>query len=340
MGRIFLQIKNLIKVFNDKKVLEIEEIYFEKGKIHIITGPNGAGKTTLMNILSFLNEPDSGEIIFEGGSFNYLRLKKREIMQRMAFVSQNPYIFKTSVKKNIEYGLRWRNFPEEEIEKKVKSIMDKLEITHLEKRKPKELSGGEIQMIALARALVLEPDILFLDEPTANMDKKNERLVESIVKETNLERNITVFFATNNLHQAYRIGDTVITLINGRVISKLLENLYKGILIKENENYFFKTKKLKISVPPRVEESQFTKHISIAPEDILVSRTPIESSARNSFKGRIVKIEEEKDASVKLLIDGGEEFIVKITRLSFNEMRLNLGEEVYLTFKTSSVRFI
>src|SRR3972149_5255259 len=117
MGKIKLEIKNLVKNFNSKKILEISGCRFEEGKIYSLYGPNGAGKTTLLHILAFLTEPSAGEIFFEGRRAEDTASGKKNLIKEITLVHQNPYLFGTTVSKNISYGLKLRDMDREEIKK-------------------------------------------------------------------------------------------------------------------------------------------------------------------------------------------------------------------------------
>ena len=189
--------------------------------------------------------------------------------------------------------------------------------------------------MVIARALVIEPEVLFLDEPTASIDQKHIDVVERIIKKIKKEIKTTVIFATHDLSQAYRLADEVISLLDGKIIKQVPENLLWGEIIEEDGLKRFKTMgDIKFAI---VSEKVGLAYISIDPRDIILSYEQFQSSARNSFLGKITKIIEQNHL-VKLEIDIGIPLVVIITGESFFKMNLNLGNKVYLTFKASAVK--
>jgi tungstate transport system ATP-binding protein len=203
-----------------------------------------------------------------------------------------------------------------------------------EKRKAKELSGGEVQRVAIARGLALNPRVLLLDEPTANIDEATRRVLERVIVDINKKYDTTIIFSTHDLSLAYRVSDEVISLFDGRIVASPVENILHGQIIKFNDVSVFDTGKLKLEV---VADSPKAMHLSINPEEILISKDKISSSARNSFKGRVIQISEE-ERFIKLAVDIGENLKVKVTKKSFTEMALSIGSEIYLTFKSSAIK--
>jgi tungstate transport system ATP-binding protein len=331
MDNFQFEVREMTKAYNGKKVLDISHLTIKKGRIYGMMGPNGAGKTTLLYILSLLLPPTSGKIYFEG--VDTCEVNQYSLRQEMTLILQNPLLFNTTVEGNIAYGLRVRGVEEEEQKKRVKECLKLVGLDSFEKRRAKDLSGGEIQRVAIARALALNPMALLLDEPTANVDRGSVALLEKILKELNQRFKITVILATHDINQAYRISDEVIYLFEGKIARSPLENLYRGRVTKDKDIFLFDTGKIQVSILPERDE---VNHISIPPEDIIVSIKPISTSARNSFSGKIFHVSDGGN-SIRLGVDVGEKLWVKVTKKSFQEMRLNLGSQVYLTFKSSSV---
>ena len=334
MEELKIEIKKLVKVFNGKKVLEIPSCRFEGKKIYALYGPNGAGKTTLLNILAFLAEPTSGEVSYAGAEFRNSAKDKKKLIKEITLIQQNPYLFNTTVEKNISYGLRIRGIAKEGIRERVGESLGMVGLSGFEKRRAKELSGGEVQRVAIARGLALRPKLLLLDEPTANIDEASKGILERVIAEVNKKYGTTVIFSTHDLPLAYRVSDEVISLFQGRIVASPVENIMQGQIIKFNEVSVFDTGRIKLEV---VAESPQAKRISINPEEILVSRDTLSSSARNSFKGKIIQISDE-ERFINLIVDIGEKLKVKVTKKSFNEMALTLGSEIYLTFKSSTIK--
>ena len=264
--------------------------------------------------------------MFGNSSLDYRR--------RIGLIMQDPFLFHTTVYNNVAYGLRVRSLNRKEMRRKVLETLELVGLLGFERRKAHRLSGGETQRVALARALVLQPGILFVDEPTANIDKRNTEIIEEIIRRIN-RKGATIVLATHNFSQAYSLADVVVSLLDGKIVEASPENLFSGI-IEETDGL------KEISLSPEVKITLVTEktgkaNISIAPEDIILSRHPLDSSARNSFPGRITEIVGEGE-KVRLSVDTGVEFVALITKKSFQEMGLNIDSRVYLTFKTSSIK--
>ena len=337
MDKLILKVRNLKKIYNSKIILDIANLNFQEGKIYAIVGPNGSGKTTLLNILNLLEKPNNGQIFFYDQEItDKSNSDILEIRRRMTLVNQNPFLFHSTVYDNVTYGLKIRLIPSKFQKNRIRSALNMVGLPGFEDRKANQLSGGEAQRVVIARALVIEPEVLFLDEPTANIDQKHIDVVERIIKKIKKEIKTTVIFTTHDLSQAYRLADEVISLLEGKIIKKVPENLLQGEIIREKDGLkWFKTVgNVKFSV---VSEKVGPTYISIDPKDIILSYGQFQSSARNSFLGKIIKIAEQ-NYLVKLEIDIGILLVVIITRESFQDMNLNLGTKIYLTFKASAVK--
>jgi len=220
-------IHNLSKTIDSKIILKDISFRAEKGRILSILGPSGSGKTTLLRILAFLEKDFSGQYFFDGEN----ALENREKFRyRITMVFQNPVLFNMSVFENIAFGLRARGMKREAIRAIVGETLEMVRMVGFEKKNSLLLSGGEAQMIALARAFAIKPDVLLLDEPTANLDPTNVSLIEDIVRDMN-KSGTTIIMATHNIPQAERLSDKILFLLYGRA---------EEVLSRES---FFRSKK-------------------------------------------------------------------------------------------------
>ncbi len=213
MDELF-RIKDLCMAFGKKEVLENIDLTIRRGEILAIIGPSGSGKTTLLRILNFFERPTCGSMKFDGmdiGEINNIR-------RRMSLLFQTPAIFNTSVFDNVAYGLKVRGIDKKTIEKKVGDALSIVGLSGLEKQKARTLSGGEAQRMAFARAIVYDPEILLLDEPTASLDPVNVAKIEEIIRRVRDDRGTTIIIATHNIPQVRRIADRVGILLDGVLI--------------------------------------------------------------------------------------------------------------------------
>lgn len=201
----------ITKAFNQKTVLDINKFTFEDGDFWGIIGPNGSGKSTLLRLISNLTEPSSGEITYE------LRNKEQTIKRSMTMVFQKPYLLRTSVYNNVAYPLQIRQVHPAEIHRKVEEMLISFQIESLANQKAWTLSGGEAQKVALARALVFNPELILLDEPTANIDPASIMLLENRLRSHYQKSKPTVLMVTHNIQQTKRLCNKVAFLYEGKI---------------------------------------------------------------------------------------------------------------------------
>ena len=197
--------------------LRVEHLELSPESIYLLTGPNGAGKSTLLNVLALLEPPERGEVVFAGEPCPWEGPRFREQRLRVTLVHQAPYLLARSVQHNLAFGLRLRGIRGNEQQRRIGRSLAAVGLAGFEKRHAHELSGGEVRRVALARALTLEPDVLLLDEPAANLDQETADILESLVKSLPA-RGITVIMASHDPGQPRRLGGEVIRLVKGRVV--------------------------------------------------------------------------------------------------------------------------
>jgi tungstate transport system ATP-binding protein len=195
--------------------LGIEALHVFKGETLALLGPTGAGKSTLLRLLAGLESPTTGEIQLEDRKILPCNLPL-PIRQRIAMVHQRPILLTGSVRYNVEYGLRLRGASVSSA--MVHEMLDRLRLAHLASQSARTLSGGQTQLVALARAFIIAPDVLLLDEPTSNLDPAHVALVEETIRELHADRPMTIVWATHNLFQARRVAERVALLWNGKLV--------------------------------------------------------------------------------------------------------------------------
>lgn len=205
---------NVRKTYGDSWVLELPQLEILSGEILCLLGPTGAGKSTLLRLLAAVESVSSGEIRFHDETWNAnvaLTLRRR-----VAMVHQRPMLLTDTVWRNVEYGLRIRGVADRD--RRVAAVLDQLGLSDLGRRSAQTLSGGQTHLVGLARALVLDPDVLLLDEPTAHLDPALVAVVEQAVRQTHAARQLTVVWATHNLFQARRMAERVALLLRGQLV--------------------------------------------------------------------------------------------------------------------------
>ncbi len=328
-------IENLGLSLGGKEVLNIPALEIPDNQTVAMTGPNGSGKTSLLQLLGGLIKPHRGRIGYRDlDLFSRTTAVQDRIRKDLGIVLQSPYLFKTTVLSNVCYGLICRGISRTEAAEKARETLELVGLGGFGERSHSALSGGEAQRVALARALALEPKVLLLDEPFANVDAVSRSVIERVLLQENRYRRTSVIFTTHDLDQAYRMADTVVTLFDGKVHDGSMENLLNGIVRQTPDGPIFDTGSIKVAVP-----SGHGKAINAAipPESILLSLSPISTSARNSHYGRIIAVRE-RNGTVDVTVDVGNILIARLTKRSYVEMGLVLGGEVYLIFKAEAVK--
>ncbi len=208
-------LRQVAKVYQDRRVVDVERLEVRRGEMLAVVGPSGAGKSTLLRLLGFLEPPDEGVIRFQGRDLGGGPVPL-PLRRQVAMVFQRPALLSTTVLGNVAYGLRLRGLRDGH--RRIRRMLGELGLGGMERVPVHRLSGGEMQRVALARALILQPTVLLLDEPTANLDPYNVRLIEETVLRMNREQGTTVVLVTHNIFQARRMAHRVALLLEGRVV--------------------------------------------------------------------------------------------------------------------------
>ena len=319
------QLNKIRFAYADKEALSLVHLQIEEGKTFALIGANGSGKSTLLNILAFLASPTQGEIFFKGECVN-----QRELIQyrrRVGFLAQKPFMLAGTVYDNIDLGLKIQR--KRQRTEKILKVLKQLDISHCMHQQAKLLSGGELQKVALARILVLEPEVLLLDEPFSYLDQSSAQALELFLQSYSNETGKTLVFSTHDRLQGFALADNVFALADGQQVMTPLINLFHG----EVKQHQFHSSSLCIQLPDAISAG---RHASINPQDIVLSNTALVSSMRNHFLGRIILIAEEK-GSVRVNVDTGVVFKVIITYQALEELNLQLGDKVWVNFKSSTV---
>lgn len=211
-----LQIQNLKRTYEDKVALDISDLEISSGSFIGIIGPNGAGKSTFVKLLAGIDPISRGKVLYNQKKLH----KNSEVYQKMTLIFQKPYLFRTSVFDNIAYPLKIRGEKPEVIKEKVEKLLVDLGLQDLRDQPGKTLSGGESQKVALARALVFEPELLLLDEPTANIDPQSIMVMERVLRDFYENNRPTIIMVTHNIQQAKRLSKEVFFIDEGKLIER------------------------------------------------------------------------------------------------------------------------
>lgn len=320
----------------------------------IIIGPTGAGKTILLETLAGIYRPDSGRIMLDGTDITDREPRDRNI----GMVYQDYMLFPhLTIRDNIAFGLRQRGTSPADIRAAVSDTADLLGIAHLLDRYPETLSGGEQQRSALARALVLHPRILLLDEPMSALDSRTRERVSRELYAICKATETTIIQVTHHFEEVHALADRIALMHEGRIVQTgepsdvflhpvnsfaaeffCIGNIIHGraspdgnlLRIVAGEQEFFAA-----SVTPVFGNVVAT----LPPEDVILSTEPFISSARNCLEGTVTEIIP-NGSTVTVRVDAGFPLTALLTRKSCREMQLAAGNRVYATFKATAVHII
>jgi tungstate transport system ATP-binding protein len=212
--RPLYQLEAVTQSYGGRTVLDVGRLDVAEGERLFLVGPTGAGKSTLLRLLAGVEAPQSGVLRFAGAPLES-PAAPLAVRRRITLVFQRPLLLSGSVRANVEYGLQLRRRRDPD---RVDEVLDRLRLRGLASRPAQSLSGGEAQLVALARALVLSTDVLLLDEPTNGLDPARVARVEEAVAGEEERRDMTVVWATHNLFQARRLARRAALLLDGRLV--------------------------------------------------------------------------------------------------------------------------
>ena len=212
-----IEVKNLINTYGDVYALNDVDLKISDGEYFVLLGPSGGGKTTLLRSIGGFIRPDSGSVVIKGKNVNNLPPDKRPTSMVFQGFALFPHM---DVAQNIGYGLKLQSIEKNIIDKKVNKMMDLVGLTGLHNRKPHELSGGQQQRVQLARALILENDVLLLDEPLSALDAQLRK--DMCIELKRLQKTVGISFVhvTHNQEEAMSVADRIAIIADGKMIEE------------------------------------------------------------------------------------------------------------------------
>ena len=237
-----IEVKNIQKKFADKVVIEEVSARMEAGRCNLIIGASGSGKTVLMKCMVGLLNPDQGSIFYHGNNFTTMDTEAKTLIRKeIGMLFQGSALFDSlTVEENIMFPLNMftKDTTGEKI-KRVNEVLDRVNLSGVNKKYPAELSGGMKKRVALARAVVLNPKYLFCDEPNSGLDPQTSLVIDKLIRELTVEYQITTVVNTHDMNSVMEIGDKIIYMYQGR---KEWEGSNKEIIFSKNDrlnNFIF-----------------------------------------------------------------------------------------------------
>lgn len=339
--------------------LDVAALSLPQGETLAVMGPNGAGKSTLLLVLALLLPPTSGQLWLEGEPVDFAS-DLTGLRRRLAVVFQESLLLNMSVEDNVALGLKLRGERGKAVQDRVRHWLNRFGIDHLARRSARTLSGGEAQRTSLARAFVLAPDVLFLDEPFSALDAPTRAALVEGLGEVIKETGVTTVFVTHDRDEALSLGDRLGVMIGGRLLQvgspeqvfgepsdpdvarfMGVETVVTGRVVGQDEGTITVDVGGVVleSVGPSVEGSEVL--VCLRPEDVTLWPLQMSgrSSARNHLPGRVTKLAP-AGAQVRVTLDCGFPLVALVTRRSAQELGLAPGQEVVASFKASAIHLI
>lgn len=330
-----VELRDVRHRYDGRLVLDFEQFALSKTGVVGLVGHNGAGKSTLLRLLALLETPTEGVVLWDGTAVS--PRQRSALRRRVTLVEQRPVLFRGTVRENLEYGLRVRDIHHSAASGMIGDIVERLGLGSLLNRRRHELSDGEVQRVAVARALVLRTDVLLLDEPASSADRAAAGALYRALAAERAERPFAACIASHQLEDAYRWANDIRVLAEGRLSSVSPENLFR-VELPAGEG----VKQVRVGT---VDFAVMTDRngpvvLAIPPTDIFVSREPLASSARNVLRGRVVGMSIElRGAGVQVRADvGGVDLVATITAEAARDLALGPGSPVVFSFKATAVR--
>jgi tungstate transport system ATP-binding protein len=322
-------LQRVVRAYGTDFTLHIPDLNIVKGESVGIVGYNGSGKSTLLRILAFLDRADDGEIVYRGSS-----------ARKITMLLQHHYLFKRSVYENVAFGLKMRRGRDRIRERVAESLnLVGLRPSLFMHRRWMELSGGEAQRVALAARLVINPEVLILDEPTASVDQHSTALIKNAISRYRQKYNTTLVMTSHDIIWLNSVSDRVMRMHNGRIIGRGTDNLLHGPWEEEGEGLWFRRldngQYIHAVHPPHSEALGLLSSSNI----MLSTDRPEHISAQNVLGGQLLSMSSEQEGNrVRAEVHaGGLLFSCSITHHAADTLKLLPGKDVWILFKASSI---
>ena len=291
MDKVIVKLENFSKIYGDKQIIKKLDLEVYEGEFLTLLGSSGCGKTTILRSIAGLDYPTSGKIYLDGIDVTNLEPQKREVNT----IFQNYALFPLmTIEENIAFGLKMKKVPKDEIEKRVKKMIELVHLEGYEKRKPKELSGGEQQRVSIVRGLINNPKVLLLDEPLSALDLKLRKKMQIELKHLQKKLGITFIYVTHDQDEALTMSDRIVVLNKGKIeqIGTPVEiydypnslfvanfigetNVFKGIVTEKKEGKIKVLTKDGFEIVTIYDQFELNQKINlvIRPEDVRLAKT-------------------------------------------------------------------
>jgi tungstate transport system ATP-binding protein len=351
---------DLRRRYGGRLVVDVHYFAVSPGEIIAVLGPNGAGKSTLLRLLMLLERPDAGQVVFRGRPVDP---SDETVRRHMAGVFQKPYLFTGTVAENVEFGLAARGVPRPERRRRVEEALDWLDLAGHAHTPVRALSGGEVQRVGLARALVPEPAILFLDEPTANLDVTIRRRFREDLERLLRARAGAAVLVTHDAADAFALADRIAVMEDGRIVQTGTpadvvlqaatpfiaaftgaELTLRGVVTGHDGPLVLVRSPGGATIVASTPEGETlptgaAAHVAYRPEDVVLGPADVQvtTSARNRFRVRVTATAP-AGGLVRVRLGGEVELNALLTRQSAQELGIAPGRDVNAYVKSTALR--
>ncbi len=354
-----MEIQDLLWQVNGRKIVELDRLAIQKGEMIGLIGPNGAGKSSLIKLLALLETPTAGKIFFKGQPITGQPLS---VKRQMATVFQEPLLLSGTVYENIALGLKIRKVPRGMIRRKVKEWLQQLKIEHLADQNVYTLSGGEAQRVSLARAMIMEPEILFLDEPFSALDLPTRAALLQDFSEIIRNMGVATVFVTHHVSEIPLMANRVCVLANGQIIqddrpetvlnypnhhivAKLvgIDNVLQADVIETTKDSrvisLENDLKLTVSAKYQVHKGDAVT-VFIRPDDIsIIKGETAVSQTDNLLQARINKIIP-MDTQFKIFCNTEPNLVLLVSRGVFLDAQLEVGKIINISIPEDKIHLV
>jgi tungstate transport system ATP-binding protein len=341
------------------EVLDVPSFRLDAEEIVALIGPNGCGKTTLLLTTMGLIPRSAGRVLFRGAEIASDRAAM-ECRRRIAMILQEPLLFDTTVYENVAAGLRIRGLARTDVRKRVTACLERFALAPLAQRSARKLSGGEARRVSLARAFAVEPDVVFLDEPFANLDAPTRRAIIDDVERTVRDARMAAILVTHEQAEALRLADRIAVMDRGRIVQSAapstvmndpanefvasvlgMETIVEGVIARRAGGQIIAAVAGKEIDALAEGEPGDPVYCGIRPENVILQAADPgrKTSARNVFAARVVGVSS-AGPYLRVKLDCGFPLVAHVTPESSASLGLAEGAEVFASFKATAIHVI
>ncbi len=361
MNEFVLELHDVAVTYDSRTVLDVPHLAVSRGEVLTLLGENGSGKTTLLRLLGLLVRPIRGRVVFCGEEVDFGSARRLlELRRRMAGVMQEALLCRMNVRQNVALGLRFRGLPKPEAQQRVDAWLERLSISHLDDRPASNLSGGEAQRTSLARAMVVDPEVLFLDEPFAALDAPTRQSLLQEFKDVLADSGVTAIFATHDRGEALGLGGRVAVLVGGGVVQV---GSAEAVFSRPERADVARFVGVETLIPGRITgeagglvqvdcgevqlevegdwEAGEEVYVAVRPEEIELhdDADHVVGPGRNVVGGRVAKTVP-AETHFRVEIDGAAPVVAVVSRARYRDLALKTGQSVQASFAARAAHLI